>query len=62
MLKFNPILSNHKLHLSYDKSLISINQIIETLNNCDIFFSEMNTYESNLEDVFKKLIVSNGNK
>ena len=62
LLKFNPILSNHKLHLSYDKSLISINQIIETLNNCDIFFSEMNTYESNLEDVFKKLIVSNGNK
>ena len=62
LLKFNPILSNNKLHLSYDKSLISINQIIETLNNCDIFFSEMNTYESNLEDVFKKLIVSNGNK
>ena len=62
LLKFNPILSNHKLHLSYDKSLISINQIIETLNNCDIIFSEMNTYESNLEDVFKKLIVSNGNK
>ena len=62
LLKFNPILSNNKLHLSYDKSLISINQIIETLNNCDIIFSEMNTYESNLEDVFKKLIVSNGNK
>ena len=62
LLKFNPILSNHKLHLSYDKSLISINQIIKMLNNYDISFSEMNTYESNLEDVFKKLIVSNGNK
>ena len=50
LLKFNPILSNHKLHLSYDKSLISINQIIKMLNNYDISFSEMNTYESNLED------------
>ena len=61
LLQFNPIVNNEKLHLTYDKSKISINNIIKILNESDIAFSEMNTYESNLEDVFKKLIVNNGN-
>ena len=61
LLQFNPIINNEKLHLTYDKSKISINNIIKLLNESNITFSEMNTYESNLEDVFKKLIVNNGN-
>ena len=61
LLQFNPIINNEKLHLTYDKSKISINNIIKILNESNIAFSEMNTYESNLEDVFKKLIVNNGN-
>ena len=61
LFQFNPIINNEKLHLTYDKSKISINNIIQLLNESDITFSEMNTYESNLEDVFKKLIVNNGN-
>ena len=59
--QFNPIINNEKLHLTYDKSKISINNIIQLLNESNITYSEMNTYESNLEDVFKKLIVNNGN-
>ena len=61
LFQFNPIINNEKLHLTYDKSKISINNIIKLLNESNITFSEMNTYESNLEDVFKKLIVNNGN-
>ncbi|MDC0057793.1 ABC transporter ATP-binding protein [Pelagibacteraceae bacterium] len=61
LINFNPIVNNGKLHLTYDKSKTSLNHIIKILNESNIVFSEMNTYESNLEDVFKKLIVSNGN-
>ena len=61
LLNFNPIINNNKLQLSYDKSKISINKIINILNESNISFSEMSTYESNLEDVFKKIIISNGN-
>ena len=61
LVQFNPIIHNKKLHLTYDKSKISINNIIQLLNESNITYSEMNTYESNLEDVFKKLIVNNGN-
>ncbi len=59
--KFNPTLSNGKLNLIYDKSEISINNIIKILNEFNIDFSEMNTNESNLEDVFKKLVIKDGN-
>ena len=59
--QFNPVIDNQKLHLTYDKSKVSINDIIKILDESNISFSEMNTYESNLEDVFKKLILSNGN-
>ena len=61
LMKFKPKIENNKLILSYDKSKISLNKIINLLNTYNISFSEMNTYESSLEDVFKKLILSNGN-
>ena len=46
---------------SYDKSKISLSSIINILNKHNIVFLEMSTYESNLENVFTKLISSNGN-
>ncbi len=61
LMQFNPKFEKNKLILSYDKSEISLNQIIDILRKNNIIFSEMNTYESNLENVFKKLILSNGN-
>jgi len=61
LMQFNPKIEKNKLILSYDKSEISLNQIIDILNKNNIIFSEMSTYESNLENVFKKLILSNGN-
>ena len=61
LLKFNPNVNNKKLHLTYDKSKVSINNIIKILDESNIAFSEMNTYESNLEDVFKKLIINDAN-
>ena len=61
LFQFNPNVNNRKLHLSYDKSKVSINNIIKILDESNIAFSEMNTYESNLEDVFKKLIINDAN-
>ena len=61
LFKFNPVINNQKLHLTYDKSKVSINDIIKILDESNIAFSEMNTYESNLEDVFKKLIINDAN-
>jgi ABC-2 type transport system ATP-binding protein len=58
---YSPIIIDNKLHLSYDKNKVTLNKIIKELNDLNIVFSELNTYESNLEDVFKKLITSNGN-
>ena len=61
LMQFNPKIEKNRLILSYDKSEISLNQIIDILSKNKIIFSEMSTYESNLENVFKKLILSNGN-
>ncbi len=61
LFQFNPKIEKNKLTLSYDKSKISLNKIINILNSNNINFLEMNTYESNLENVFTKLISSNGN-
>jgi hypothetical protein len=43
------------------KVKFALNQIIDILSKNNVIFSEMSTYESNLENVFKKLILSNGN-
>ena len=53
---FNPILNNKKLTLIYDKSKTNLNTIINILNKHKMEFSEINTTESDLEDVFLKLI------
>ena len=61
LFQFNPNIKRKKLHLTYDKNKVSINNIIKILDESNIAFSEMNTYESNLEDVFKKLIINDTN-
>ena len=53
---YKPVLKENKLTLSYDKNNISIKKIIDILNSNKIEFSEINTYESDLEDVFLKLV------
>ena len=61
LLQFNPKVEKNRLTLSYDKSKVSLGNIINILNRHNIVFLEMSTYESNLENVFTKLISSNGN-
>ena len=61
LLKYNPVIEKNKLSISYDKSKTSLNKIINILNAHNIDFLEINTFESNLENVFTKLISSNGN-
>jgi len=61
LFQFNPKIEKNRLTLSYDKSKISLGNIINILNKHNIVFLEMSTYESNLEKVFTKLISSNGN-
>ncbi len=61
LLQFNPKIEKNRLTLSYDKSKMSLGNIINILNKHNIVFLEMSTYESNLENVFTKLISSNGN-
>ena len=50
------IFDNNKLLVSYDKNITQLKEIIEILNKNNISFYEINTYESDLEDVFINLI------
>ena len=54
--EFKPILSNNILKLSYDKNKTNIKNIIDILIANNIGFSEINTSEGDLEDVFLKVI------
>ena len=54
--EFKPILSNNILKLSYDKNKTNIKNIIDILIANHIAFSEINTSEGDLEDVFLKVI------
>ena len=57
--KFKPIINNKTLKLSYDKNETNIKKIIDILNINKIEFKEINTFESDLEDVFLKLVNKN---
>jgi len=54
--KYNPVIDDNKLLVNYDKNITQLKEIIEILNNNNISFYEINTYESDLEDVFINLI------
>ena len=54
--KFDPIIEKNKLLLNYDKNKTKLKEIINILNNNKISFNEINTYESDLKDVFINLI------
>tara|TARA_Y100001960_G_C14773583_1_gene881619 strand:- start:3368 stop:4297 length:930 start_codon:yes stop_codon:yes gene_type:complete len=56
---FNPELDGYFLKISYDKNKTTLKKIIDILNNYKISFNEINTYESDLEDIFLKLINKN---
>jgi len=54
------ITSNNNLELNYDKKNTKLKEIIDILNKEKIIFNEINTYESDLEDVFLDLVNKNG--
>ena len=54
--KFLPIIKNNKLIINYDKNKTKLKEIINILNSNKISFSEINTFESDLKDVFIDLI------
>ena len=54
--EYKPILSNNILKLSYDKNRTNIKKIIDILIKNQINFTEINTSEGDLEDVFIKVI------
>ena len=54
--KFQPSILDKKLLVNYDKKITKLKEIIEILNQNKISFSEINTQESDLEDVFMELI------
>jgi len=56
LLEFNPQINNKDLKISYDKNKNSLKDIIFILNKNKIDFNEINTYESDLEDIFLKLV------
>ena len=53
---FNPKFENGYLKITYDKNINTLKEIIDILNKKKIFFQEINTYESDLEDIFLKLV------
>ncbi len=57
--EFKPIINNMKLKISYDKNKTNIKNIIDILNNNQINFKEINTFEGDLEDVFLKVVNKN---
>ncbi len=61
-LKFyNPIKNENELILQYDKNKTNLKSIIDVINKNKIDFKEINTSESDLEDVFLKLTKNNEN-
>ena len=54
--KYNPIIDNNNLLVNYDKKITQLKEIINILNQNNIIFNEINTYESDLEDVFLNVI------
>ena len=53
--EFKPIITNNILKLNYDKNKTNIKNIIDILIENKINFSEINTSEGDLEDVFLKV-------
>ena len=53
---FNAKIENGYLKITYDKNKNSLKEIIDILNKNKILFQEINTYESDLEDIFLKLV------
>ena len=53
---YNPKIENGNLKITYDKNTTSLNEIIKLLNKNKIPFQEINTFESDLEDIFLKLV------
>ena len=56
--KFDSEILKNKLFDKNDKKITQLKEIIKILNKNNISFSEINTYESDLEDVFMSLIKS----
>ena len=56
LYQFQPRKNGSKLTVQYDKNKTNLKLIIDLLNKNNINFKEINTYESDLEDVFLKLI------
>ena len=52
---YSPILNKNILSLTYDKNKTKLRSILNDLNNLKITFDEINTQESDLEDVFIQL-------
>ena len=53
---FSPEIIDNKLLIHYDKKITTLKEIINVLQKNNINFNEINTYESDLEDVFLSLI------
>ena len=53
---YNPKIENGNLKITYDKNITSLREIIDILNKNKISFEEINTFESDLEDIFLKLV------
>ena len=54
--KYSPKIENDNLKITYDKNTTSLKEIIDILNKNKIAFQEINTFESDLEDIFLKLV------
>jgi ABC-2 type transport system ATP-binding protein len=53
---YSPKIENGILKITYDKNTTSLKEIIDILNKNNISFQEINTFESDLEDIFLKLV------
>ena len=56
LINYRPKIENGNLKVTYDKNTTSLKEIIDILNKNKISFQEINTFESDLEDIFLKLV------
>ncbi len=56
---YNPQLKQNKLIINYDKNKNTLSDIIKIFNKNNITFNEISTQESDLEEIFVKLIKKN---
>ena len=57
--KYKTTINEKRISVNYDKNITTISEIISILKKYNLTFNEIQTFESDLEDIFLELIKKN---